>query len=451
MKSINKISLIKILIIVLIALPINIYQSFSQSGISFAEFSKRLENYFDKDMIMDLQKSIPNIDKCTIWGWDVGDFSGDGNNDVAFTIKINAEKKSKVYLNLFVDIDGYFVKVGEFPYNYIDLPLEVGATIKNGVCYVAQKLGASNWKMNGFQVFNGSLIFKEDFYSRKFEYFTVDNSVDYFTLQNTEKVFENTKGTEKYLRKYFVIPSYNRGRLIFNGFNNTVKVDDVDFVNKGAFYWNGPKDCYFEATSAYDEEYLYFQVKVYDDIVTNKTCNNCFGDYVSIWFDAQYAGDTIDHFHINEKDLIVNNKPSNGVYNFQIFPGDFIDIPPFVNAYSNDLVTSLQQISASHIKVSSNKFDGGYVVKIRIPYDILDIDPTNFTNSFYNISCSIEVHDIDNEFRPEEETIIATSQFDQTNPSTYGKLLFIPNNNWYGLCKNIYKQDILQTLLEFGY
>jgi hypothetical protein len=172
---------------------------------------------------------------------------------------------------------------------------------------------------------------------------------------------------------------------------------------------------------------------------------------VSIWFDAQYAGDTIDHFHINEKDLIVNNKPSNGVYNFQIFPGDFIDIPPFVNAYSNDLVTSLQQISASHIKVSSNKFDGGYVVKIRIPYDILDIDPTNFTNSFYNISCSIEVHDIDNEFRPEEETIIATSQFDQTNPSTYGKLLFIPNNNWYGLCKNIYKQDILQTLLEFGY
>jgi hypothetical protein len=139
------------------------------------------------------------------------------------------------------------------------------------------------------------------------------------------------------------------------------------------------------------------------------------------------------------------------LYNFQIFPGDFVDIPPFVNAFSNDLVTSLQQISANQIKVVSNKFENGFIIKIRIPYEIIGIDPTKFNSEIYKLAFTAEIHDIDNEFRPEEETVIATSQFVSTNPSTFGNLLFIPNNQWYGKCNNIYRQDIYQTLLEYGY
>lgn len=450
MKSNKKYIKLKFSVLILLILLNTLFVN-AQSGIPFAEFSKRLQPYFDNDMVMDIAKNLWDIDKITVWGWDVGDFSGDGINDVAFTIKINGEKKSVVYLNLFVDIQGYLVKVGEFPYKFLELPLEVGTNIKDGNCFVTQKVGQSNWEMYGFRVVDGALINKNNFSSEKLDFYTVEKKNDYYGLQMTERIFENEKGTEKYSRKYFVIPSYNRGRLIFHGFSNSAIINDIDFVNKGAFYWEGEKDSYFEISSAYDNEFLYFQIKVYDDKITVKNCDNCSGDYISLWFNTDFMDHDFERYSIKGKELKIFDKTSSSLYNFQIYPGDFVDLPPYVNAYSNDLVTSVQQISASHIKVVSNKFEGGYIVKVRIPFDIIGIDPFKFNSDYYKIAFTTEVHDIDNEFRPEEESVLATSQFDSTNPSTFGTLVFVPNNLWYGECKNIYKQDIYQTLLEYGY
>jgi len=42
------------------------------------EFSKRLEAYFDKEMILDIKKYLPSDDKYLIWGMDVGDFQAMG-------------------------------------------------------------------------------------------------------------------------------------------------------------------------------------------------------------------------------------------------------------------------------------------------------------------------------------------------------------------------------------
>ncbi len=65
--------------------------------------------------------------------------------------------------------------------------------------------------------------------------------------------------------------------------------------------------------------------------------------------------------------------------------------------------------------------------------------------------CTIVYHDIDNEYRPEEETQISTSNFDSSNPMTYGSLLLIPQNKWYGEAENIYADDILKILFEQGF
>ncbi len=131
--------------------------------------------------------------------------------------------------------------------------------------------------------------------------------------------------------------------------------------------------------------------------------------------------------------------------------GDFVDIPSFVNVSSNDYVSSFQQISTIYLRTSSNLIKNGYNMKIRIPFNILSIDPVKFTKNIFKIACSIEVYDVDNEFRPDEETVLATSNFDFTNPASFGQLLIIPNNQWFGRCQNVYKQDILQTLLEYGF
>jgi len=161
-------------------------------------------------------------------------------------------------------------------------------------------------------------------------------------------------------------------------------------------------------------------------------------------------GDVV-HYSIKNNKVYVNDTMSRALYNFVIFPGDFKDIPSYVQAYSSDNLTSIQQISTSQIKAVSNLTENGYIVKARIPLSILGVDISSISGDFYKIACSIEIHEIDNEFRPDEETVLATSKFNYANSSTYGAIIFVPSNQWYGETNNIYRQEIYQALLEFGY
>jgi hypothetical protein len=63
----------------------------------------------------------------------------------------------------------------------------------------------------------------------------------------------------------------------------------------------------------------------------------------------------------------------------------------------------------------------------------------------------VVVHDIDNEFRPQEITDVSSSAFSSMDPSTYGSLIFISEYDFYGQSDNIYKEDILTHLIECGF
>lgn len=448
MRNIKNILRAGTIIITFILLINTIY---AQSGITFPEFSKRLEAYFDKEMILDIKKYLPSDDKYLIWGMDVGDFSGDGNNDVAVSIKILNEKQKIMHTFLFVDMYGYFVKVGEFEFPFIDLPLEVGANIKEGICYITQKTNAFNWNYYGYRFDNGVLTNTEEFSSKKEDYYTIEKNTNFEELKTREIITENKTNFVKFQNEYKLIPAYSRGRLIYSGFQNKVDVDKVENAIQGAYFWDGPKDSHFEVNAVYDDEYLYFNFNISDEQVVPKRCDTCVGDYVNIWFNTNIAGDTATSYQIKGSNLIFPTNQAKGIYNFMLAPGDFVDIPSFVTVSSNDYVTSFQQISTIYLRTSSNIIKDGYNMKIRIPFNILGIDPVNFSKQIYQIACTIQIVDIDNEFRPEEMTVLSTSNYDYTNPATFGRLLIIPNNQWFGKCHNVYEQDILQTLLEYGF
>ena len=48
----------------------------SQSGIDYPEFEKKLLPFFAEELISDIPKQLPMGSRFTVWGWDVGDFSG---------------------------------------------------------------------------------------------------------------------------------------------------------------------------------------------------------------------------------------------------------------------------------------------------------------------------------------------------------------------------------------
>ena len=61
---------------------------------------------------------------------------------------------------------------------------------------------------------------------------------------------------------YLVVPSYYRGRLVYNGYSSEIYVNNPNYVYQGAFNWSSDDDASFYLKSAFDEENLYLTFTV---------------------------------------------------------------------------------------------------------------------------------------------------------------------------------------------
>ncbi|OGU15307.1 MAG: hypothetical protein A2X61_12465 [Ignavibacteria bacterium GWB2_35_12] len=428
--------------------------SFSQGGMRFPELEKKLEPYFAEDLIDDIKKQLPQGSDYSIWGWDVGDFSGDGFNDVALTIKISAEKKKTSHVYFFVDIDGFLTNLTEIPFDYVELPLEIGVTIRSNICFITSKIKQFNWIIRGYTFRNGTLILNEEFTTKRIKDFTHETHEDFSTLKNTEKYIKTIKNESRFYSDYLSIPCYQRGRNIYEGYASQVYDNYTTYVIKGAYYWSGEDDCSFWVSSAYDQEYIYMTIKIKDDNVVYDYYDFIPADNIEIWLDIKPPDN-------NEKDIVeaLQNKNSlktdeeKGIFNFKISLGDFLEKKAFVREVSSsDKLYKFQKEASAWIKASSSLSSDGYIVKFRIPLLLFGFDgPPIEEKKLTRFGCTVVVHDIDNRYRPEEETQIATSNFNPSESNTYGALFLVPQDMWYGEMLNIYRDEILKHLTELGY
>jgi hypothetical protein len=425
----------------------------SQSGASFLEFSEKLEPYFDPSLIQDIRKELPQGVKYTIWGWAVGDFSGDGYNDVAFTARFTDNRSREVQVYLFVDIDGFLKKVGDFPFKFVELPLEIGFDIKNTTCYVTKKRQQFDWMVYGYTFDNGVLVKKDIFTTMRVGDLTHERYRNFISMKGSERYIKTKTGEEVFKRDFLSVPSYRRGKIIYKGFSDGVFTNYIDYVHEGAYYWEGSDDCSYRVSSAYDDEYLYFTVDVADDAIVNQSCDTCIADHIQGWFDVNKPGPGADRFSfLQNGNIKFRNSSDSGLYNFTIYPGDFLEKQAYVKLSTNSELSAAQKLTSRDIKAISNLTDNGYIVKFKIPLDLLNLNLVPEDGEQYSeIGCTFIVTDYDNEFRPDEMTEIATSAFSSLNPSTYGSLIIVPESHWYGEAQNIYRDEIIRLLKEYGY
>jgi hypothetical protein len=196
-------------------------------------------------------------------------------------------------------------------------------------------------------------------------------------------------------------------------------------------------------------------IRIKDDKIVVQKCDTCICDYVELWFDAMppYI-ESGDRFVIDkkEKGLKFRTNAEIGIFRFGFYPGDFLEEKSYVKIGTTDDLESQQKLSARNIKVSSTLQDEGFTIKFKIPFSILGFEENPLTEDKpVELGCTVVYHDFDNEFRPEEETELATSAFSSMNPATYGSLLLIPNEQWYGENINIYKDVIVKVLIDNGF
>ena len=110
-------------------------------------------------------------------------------------------------------------------------------------------------------------------------------------------------------------------------------------------------------------------------------------------------------------------------------------------------------MSVKKIRSVSTLTKSGYNLKIKIPFEVFGFNPAppDGTTDPKSIGFTFVVDDVDNEFRPEEISKLATSEFDNNKPCSFGELKLIPKGQWYGQSKNVFHDNIIELLNNYGF
>lgn len=422
----------------------------AQTGMTFDEFKEKLTPYFANELIADIRQQLPLGTQYRVWGWDVGDYSGDGFPDVACAIRLASDKKRVMNVYLFVDIDGYLTNIGRFPYPFIDIPLEVGVLIKENTCYAIQKYEQAHWLMTGYRFEKGALLVLDSFSTLREQELVHESYRNFQSLYGYEKYTERRTNTEELHAEFLSIPSYPRSRYVYSGYAQDAVSNLVRFVPEGAYYWSGQSDAALRVRSAYDKEFLYFSIRVTDDKVITNEKEGDPSEKIEVWVDVHNGENRL--VRKRKRGPVFRTVADSGLFSFSITPGNFSTVQPSVHISSTDEMDELQREQVDLVHALAAPADSGYTVKIRIPFRLLGFEGAPVeSDSIVELGCSVVVHDIDNYFRPEETTLIATSHFESMNPASYGVLLLVPPHKVYGSATNIYVEPLAERLKSIGF
>ncbi len=426
----------------------------AQSGMTFEEFQRRADPYFAEDLLADVRNAMPLGANYRIWGWDVGDFSGDGIYDLAVSVHVLGSRKRECLVYMFVDVDGYLVNISKMPFAFIDLPLEVGVVVKDTSCFVTVKRKAEDWSILGYRFREGAVVLVDQFVTDRVEAFGHETYRSFQTLKSRER-FLRKDDEAAYESEYMTLPCYSRSRQVFAGFVSEAMAQRIENVTEGSYWWTGEEDASFRARMVYDDDYLYLRVYVRDSNVVTGWCDTCVADHIELHLDVAPRLETEVSRNVSivkRSDLNVRHVSDTGLFTVVVRLGDFADRLPKVVVRTTDDLDPAQNQARRQIRAVTAPRPDGYVVKVRIPFVMLgyqkapvdERQPTEF-------GCTIAVHDVDNEFRGDEYTILATSPLKALDPSTYGSIRFIPDGAWYGESTNIYGEAVLTALRELGF
>ena len=348
---------------------------------------------------------------------------------------------------IFVDIDGYLVKVGQLEYEFLELPLEVGVAFRHGILYVTQKFRQFNWKIESFKFVNGSLLNFDEYITTRSGRITNESYRNYYNLRNTEKYFVTATGRTEFWADYLTIPSYSRGRLIFKGITSDAFCNYIDYVPEGAYWWGGDSDLSFYVNSAYDNEYLYFTIFVVDDEVVKPYKYIANGEAIEVWLDVTDYDSTNNRFTTMRDENTTYRGASENIYKISILLGDFVNKEPLMSISSAN-GSNRKEMSSNIVADLTNN---GYYAMFKIPFSAINRENFMVGENIIEWGCTVIVIDVDNEFRPEQRTVLQTSLFDENRPSSFGSLTFVPDGKWHGETYNIYRDRIMQILEEFGH
>lgn len=406
----------------------------AQSGSSLKDFQKKLSDYYDQELIADVIAEISD-EQAKVWSWDIGDYSLDDHNDVAFVVRFPKEKNKACSVYFFIDINGTLTLVHKQARAFIESPLEVGVAIKNGDCHVTSKNEQFNWNITGYQFRQGVFYESDQFSTSRSGGQTREIHRDLMQRRNKTHVFSTRSEETSYYHHYHDIPVYSSDITIPYGFHKPIIINAPEDVIKGAFYWKGPQDAsIIIEKSVYNNTHWELELLIIDDTLIQSRCDTCLQDKVNI-----YVSEIIPSL---SKTISKDTSTLSTIKTIELVPNDMFPHLSYMKV--SDMNTS--------IPIEFHRESNGYHIKAIIPFSVLPIfDFNSSSTEKVSIGCTIELIDVDNPYRPEEQTRIVDSDFEYGNSASLGVLTFYPVNTYDGVIHRQFSRQFVQTLQQLGF
>lgn len=438
-------------LVVVVLLLLSAGAARAQNAITFDSLARLVDPYFAPELVQDVKDALPQT-PIDVWGYAVGDYSGDEINDMAVVIRQRGDSRRKMSAYFFVDDEGILRLIKQTDVDFVELPIEVSVAIARGNAYMTRKVKEFNWEVYGYRFHSGVVMMVDKFTSERQDNLNYETYRNFQTLEGYERYISMTDTTILFRSDFLTTPSYSRGRDVSTGYQATARAQLSRYIMQGSYYWQNEHDLTLDVRSAYDNEYLYFNIQVLDDevIPIGLNGNDTTADRMEMWLDMYSLG---DRFRVGRRARDFRMKTDSNIYAFNIALGDFIDQGARVKISSSNTLDDEQLNAAKAIKAVAAKNDSGYTLKLRIPFGLFGFDKAPLDEGqLTQFGLSVVTHDVDNPYRPEETTSITTSQnFDRTKPATFGAIVLVPNSHYYGESTNIFLGELKERLQEVGF
>ncbi|MCB2204239.1 hypothetical protein KQI65_05770 [bacterium] len=257
-------------------------------SLEFAGFSEELQKIFSREKIQSIISKLPP--NCKIYGFDVGDYSGDDGMDVVVSTRDADARSREMRVHFFINEGAEFRVVNTLTRRFVLEPIEVGFSIERGRVLVTEKTGDFGWRMTGYAI-------RDRVFRRVYEWRTGrvpyrgretavawERARDYMENLEDEHYFgSNTK--RSFLRqKYYALPLFAAGSEPPKDIRQSIGDSTALMIVQGGSSWHGPEDCSLSVSGRYDSSNVYFDFQVRDDRLLYNTDSDS-SDFAALYFD----------------------------------------------------------------------------------------------------------------------------------------------------------------------
>jgi hypothetical protein len=410
-------------------------------SLEFEGFSRALQKIFSAEKIQTILSKLPA--NCKIYGFDVGDYSGDDGMDVVLSTRRTEARSRDLQVHFFINDGPAFRLAQVLERRFVREPIEVGFSIERGRAMVTEKTGEFGWRMTGYAV-------RDHVFRRTYEWRTDrmpyrgretavawERARDYESQLVDEHYFgANTK--RSFIRhKYYDLPLFPAGVDLPGALPKTIGDATALTIVRGGSSWHGPEDCSITVSGTYDSSDVVLTLRVHDDRLLYNTASDS-SDYAALHFDLSRntrlrPGGSAQQYSPNTQFGVV------------ILMGDGEARGPVVELRG----AKLAQRHGADVSVDVWRDPEAYqqfLFTVRLPRalfaDGASMPPAGFAAVY---------HDVDYPARLDWVSVASTSRgYAEQRPESYGKLHFVrdPRAEWEW--SNLATRNLSRQLKEAG-